>query len=394
MIQYEGLKLICFKCGHLGHKEDGCPLFQAVNGPREEVPQSSKGPVSGEGNSTSRKVNPDLHEKSYGAWMLVQRQPRRANSKAAEAMRHGVATSKKKSEGSHNDFQTTGSGSPRIIARDNHGSRFEILGNVETEIQLEGVINHVQDMSIEKDNPMDVPMAPRTEEEEGVRSPRSSIGRENLEVGNGFAHNPEAVKPGPGLEDGLNLDNEKEAGDHSKSMESTSPSKKDTPFGLGNNIPKIGPKISDIGNCIPLTSLSKGPSIRNAKFKKGHSKKPSRLGASGKENLDSKLKKSIKPRAPLAVAIGHQNESLPNPYLAGIENSPGRRGIYGASIGGAIRNGRPPPSEPGDHRGKFLSSSGESDSIDADESGSTICDRRTDEGLEGDVPVGTTPNSS
>ena len=29
-IQYEGLKMICFKCGHQGHKEDACGLDQGV----------------------------------------------------------------------------------------------------------------------------------------------------------------------------------------------------------------------------------------------------------------------------------------------------------------------------------------------------------------------------
>jgi len=56
-IQYEGLKMICFKCGRQGHKEDACVLDKQVH--QEGNPQESIVHHAKEGSST------DYQEHTY-----------------------------------------------------------------------------------------------------------------------------------------------------------------------------------------------------------------------------------------------------------------------------------------------------------------------------------------
>ncbi|XP_010689461.1 uncharacterized protein LOC104903161 [Beta vulgaris subsp. vulgaris] len=77
MIQYEGLKMICFKCGHLGHKEDGCPVFREPQS-EERVVQDTAGRSNlGAYETQDSGWQSEVQDKSYGAWMIVQRQVRR-----------------------------------------------------------------------------------------------------------------------------------------------------------------------------------------------------------------------------------------------------------------------------------------------------------------------------
>ncbi|XP_010684971.1 uncharacterized protein LOC104899471 [Beta vulgaris subsp. vulgaris] len=68
IIQYEGLKLICFKCGRLGDREDNCHQFlgkeTSTVADKIEVPKKKD-----EGGSN--------HSGTYGAWMLVQKPGRK-----------------------------------------------------------------------------------------------------------------------------------------------------------------------------------------------------------------------------------------------------------------------------------------------------------------------------
>ncbi|KAG5219090.1 receptor protein [Salix suchowensis] len=68
-IMYEGLHLVCFKCGQYGHKQELCP--NEIHTEKEEmrsmdVPESPEVPV----------VRPEVME-SFGNWMIVERRPRR-----------------------------------------------------------------------------------------------------------------------------------------------------------------------------------------------------------------------------------------------------------------------------------------------------------------------------
>ena len=64
-IQYEGLRMICFKCGTQGHKEDACPndKFKEHDGGKQ-----SEQPIT-------NPPRPE-EENAYGSWMLVRKPPR------------------------------------------------------------------------------------------------------------------------------------------------------------------------------------------------------------------------------------------------------------------------------------------------------------------------------
>ncbi|XP_061368478.1 uncharacterized protein LOC133311438 [Gastrolobium bilobum] len=78
-VGYEGLHLICFKCGLYGHRKDQCPEVQASG-----VQRGSE--VSTQGREEIVKVAEDVkevkQEEAFGSWMVVQRQPRSRKLKA------------------------------------------------------------------------------------------------------------------------------------------------------------------------------------------------------------------------------------------------------------------------------------------------------------------------
>ncbi|KAL2935658.1 hypothetical protein RDABS01_018776 [Bienertia sinuspersici] len=72
-IQYEGLKLICFKCARLGHKDMDCHQFSQVHGEKEvqAVTNEHIGRVVEENKGQSREDGG-----KYGTRMMVQRKQR------------------------------------------------------------------------------------------------------------------------------------------------------------------------------------------------------------------------------------------------------------------------------------------------------------------------------
>ena len=80
-IQYEELKQICFKCGHLGHKEDGCAVFGKPADGMGGNPVINQDKPRAASSSNPMTIRPNVTEK-YGAWMLVQKPTRRYASKA------------------------------------------------------------------------------------------------------------------------------------------------------------------------------------------------------------------------------------------------------------------------------------------------------------------------
>ncbi|XP_021771780.1 uncharacterized protein LOC110735912 [Chenopodium quinoa] len=72
-IQYEGLWLICFKCGKLGHKDEQCDQFNA--------PKSDEVEGASQGIGKSPVNNRPEVTYSYGSWMIVQRSSRKPTRK-------------------------------------------------------------------------------------------------------------------------------------------------------------------------------------------------------------------------------------------------------------------------------------------------------------------------
>ena len=71
LIQYEGLKMICFHCGKQGHKEDVCPLKGDL--PSEEINAQMSNAAHPRKSVDSRPEVAEL----YGSWMLVKKPARR-----------------------------------------------------------------------------------------------------------------------------------------------------------------------------------------------------------------------------------------------------------------------------------------------------------------------------
>ncbi|XP_021726906.1 uncharacterized protein LOC110731183 [Chenopodium quinoa] len=67
-VQYEGLRLICFNCGKIGHQSDKCPAVcdKELNGEAEM-----------DFNPTNIPLAPRIEEEYYGSWMIVKKPPPR-----------------------------------------------------------------------------------------------------------------------------------------------------------------------------------------------------------------------------------------------------------------------------------------------------------------------------
>lgn len=79
-IQYEGLRQICFKCGHLGHKDTECPKFMKATVEGMENTQALNTTVAAVEGPKQKEQKPE-EQNQYGTWMLVQRAPRRTPSR-------------------------------------------------------------------------------------------------------------------------------------------------------------------------------------------------------------------------------------------------------------------------------------------------------------------------
>ena len=67
-IQYEGLRLICFECGQIGHKEDCCPLH-----PTAEVGDIAQHAVRYQDLTVAVPTITPEYMEEYGSWMLVKK---------------------------------------------------------------------------------------------------------------------------------------------------------------------------------------------------------------------------------------------------------------------------------------------------------------------------------
>jgi len=71
-IQYEGLKLICFKCGKIGHKEDTCPHYP---NPSDIDNHDDSAPKAQDPTMVTPNDKPEYLE-DFGTWMPVKKPPR------------------------------------------------------------------------------------------------------------------------------------------------------------------------------------------------------------------------------------------------------------------------------------------------------------------------------
>lgn len=75
-IQYEGLRMICYKCGKIGHLDDKCPLNDDNHNNNvahgDEVPQNPDSPSQ------------QILQQDFGSWMVVKKPPPRRRQPRAD----------------------------------------------------------------------------------------------------------------------------------------------------------------------------------------------------------------------------------------------------------------------------------------------------------------------
>lgn len=85
-IQYEGVHSLCFSCGRVGHRREGCPhtiKVQNLEPQGEEVTMNRENGGTGDGERNSQEAGKVIVEgkSDFGPWMLVRRRKGGPNSK-------------------------------------------------------------------------------------------------------------------------------------------------------------------------------------------------------------------------------------------------------------------------------------------------------------------------
>lgn len=121
-IQYEGLRLICYNCGKINHKEEDCPDLDANKEKLAHAMEQKKEKEAKEPEATS----------TYGDWMLVKKPVRNRNT--AKQSKNAEGSSSKKDQSNVHPNQTNLkqnlAGNQALKARNPNletSSRFEIL---------------------------------------------------------------------------------------------------------------------------------------------------------------------------------------------------------------------------------------------------------------------------
>ena len=82
-VQYEGIQMLCFACGCIGHRKDSCP--SVVKGPEATVEKEGNNATDANSNTkeactteTGQENGKAGKEEVYGDWMVVKRKTRPA----------------------------------------------------------------------------------------------------------------------------------------------------------------------------------------------------------------------------------------------------------------------------------------------------------------------------
>ncbi|KAI9097681.1 hypothetical protein K1719_025452 [Acacia pycnantha] len=135
-VEYEGLDLICFKCGKYGHSQEKCPLVRNAEENSSEVPQpivntshASKNPSCSHTQLKPLVSVPGINsDEEFGSWMIAKRNSRKRI--------HIVEPERKVGKMSENN-KSNGKGKKSAS-----GSRFDVLQDVEDHTYSKGVDRH------------------------------------------------------------------------------------------------------------------------------------------------------------------------------------------------------------------------------------------------------------
>lgn len=130
-IEYEGLYLVCFKCGKYGHRDEGCPMNIPEKGEEGEQSPTEDGDNGRTSTLETNRVEcqtkhvrqaPEMTE-PFGPWMLAARNPRRGRGGYGKSMGNGRGEAQKSDNSDKSKANT-----PQPKPKDNHGnSRFSVL---------------------------------------------------------------------------------------------------------------------------------------------------------------------------------------------------------------------------------------------------------------------------
>ena len=115
-LEYEGIHLVCFRCGMYGHMKETCPseilttTVPTVLEPsiRDDEGRESDRKITGETKGGDEAINPEIME-DFGPWMLAKRQIRRVpitqnNQETLDSLRKGKAKKRAQMNNNHGDF--------------------------------------------------------------------------------------------------------------------------------------------------------------------------------------------------------------------------------------------------------------------------------------------------
>ncbi|KAJ1416228.1 Zinc finger, CCHC-type [Sesbania bispinosa] len=117
-VEYEGLHLVCFKCGRYGHKKEACPLLFKENEEKDkEVPQMDSTVTSSAATVTQEE------DSSFGPWMMAHKPQRRnfRNSGVVSGKKNGDVIPEGQRGSSSNVAPKSGGNKGK------QGSRFNVL---------------------------------------------------------------------------------------------------------------------------------------------------------------------------------------------------------------------------------------------------------------------------
>ena len=377
-IQYEGLKMVCFKCGHLGHKEEVC-------GRTQEQSSQVDNPVRGvdvrhQGGVGVQRNNPEVTSK-YGEWMLVSKTNRKAPAKynGEKKGKESITTAGRKGHSMVNpNFINQPSTSHRVESEKISGSRFGILENNTMEISTEeqGSDDLVNGGPATESVPEIVSVTEEARVEvagvTGVNLVENNAVLESAESVEKISNDMEVVKVGKVVD----LESRR------LSLENISFYSKD------KDLKKIGSRASGNSLRVNLEASSRGQYPRTPKFKKGSSRKTAAQRSVGKENIPI--------RGQIAFKLGRERTSTPlsavenvgtgasePPDHVGVQNPAGSGVVCGTAERRAVNDCCTSNGKPGSDGDKFLLAPGKQCAIPNDDTGSSIHHRRSDEGVEG-----------
>ncbi|KAI9075393.1 hypothetical protein K1719_042643 [Acacia pycnantha] len=131
-VEYEGLDLICFKCGKYGHSQEKCPLARDTGEIPLEILQSvatsshaSKNPSCGQAHLKPLVSVPGINsDDEFGSWMIAKRIPRKRILIVEPERKEGKLPENNKSNGKGN--------------KSTSGSRFDVLQDAEDRTYSKG----------------------------------------------------------------------------------------------------------------------------------------------------------------------------------------------------------------------------------------------------------------